>query len=255
MLRRRLIPIEVTCDNWQRVHQGSNWPVPVNDQSSRIVFSCHTFSCIVRGRLRLLLKLWIELWCFRFWNTYLKTCQHVVSGWVSRQPRRSSGTSFSEIKVLVWLRSTVPGQLEDGRAARFGPPWILTPLFLLLFKRFSAQLWSCSSTWTKTKPYQVIQNTNETRKKKPKKNKLSLSVTWLLILCRRNIINEITMRKLKILNFSFKKLAISSLHLDIWLSLFEKCLLRGVKGQMLLFHQNRKPGSFWNPVLCATVWQ
>ena len=169
MLRRRLIPIEVTCDNWQRVHQGSNWPVPVNDQSSRIVFSCHTFSCIVRGRLRLLLKLWIELWCFRFWNTYLKTCQHVVSGLVSRQPRRSSGTSFSEIKVLVWLRSTVPGQLEDGRAARFGPPWILTPLFLLLFKRFSAQLWSCSSTWTKTKPYQVIQNTNETRKKSQRK--------------------------------------------------------------------------------------
>ena len=203
MLRRRLIPIEVTCDNWQRVHQGSNWPVPVNDQSSRIVFSCHTFSCIVRGRLRLLLKLWIELWCFRFWNTYLKTCQHVVSGWVSRQPRRSSGTSFSEIKVLVWLRSTVPGQLEDGRAARFGPPWIPPPLLcyvftglpcilLLLFKSVSAQLWSCSSTWTKTKPYQVIQNTNETRKKKPKQNKLSLSVLWLLILCRSNIKNEIS---------------------------------------------------------------
>ena len=70
VLRRRLILIEVTCDNWQKVHQGSNWPVPVNDHSSRIVFSCHTFSCIVRGKLRLVLKLWIDVSDFgiRIWK-------------------------------------------------------------------------------------------------------------------------------------------------------------------------------------------
>ena len=166
MLRRRLILIEVTCDNWPRVHQGSNlpgagqWPFLKDSfQSPHIFLHCTWYTPSLTQTLDL---------CFRFWKTYLKTCQHVVSGWVNRQPRRCSGTSFSEIKVLPWLWSTVPWQLGDGRAARFGPPWILTPLLLLRFKRFSAQLWPCSSSWTKTKPYQVIQNNNEAKKAKQK---------------------------------------------------------------------------------------